>query len=95
MKSNNVYNVEPHWRPQFFVCPMCAFNYTVYGKVEDLYEDMAYILIKANRTDLADARVTLNHLQSKKEVFWAGIDMESQAELHRLYDMDFIAGGYT
>ena len=49
--QGNLYSVNEHWRPQSACCPLCAFNYSVYGKYEDLYEDTAYIIIKSGQKE--------------------------------------------
>lgn len=37
---------DQHWRPQHGECPLCLFNFTIYGKVEEIFEDTAYFALK-------------------------------------------------
>ena len=46
------FNVDVHWRPYNARCSYCDIPYNVIGRVETFEEDVQYILLKQNLTDI-------------------------------------------
>lgn len=47
----NYKKVDTHWRPQHSFCAYCVFNYSVYSKLEENYQDSVYYFKKSGNID--------------------------------------------
>ena len=51
-KFNSPCSVNEHWRPYNAICLYCDINYNVIGRVETFEEDVRYIFLKTNLTEM-------------------------------------------
>lgn len=97
---DGVLEADVHWLPQGTLCPFCAFNFTVYAKMENLWEDTAYFMLKAGLTHLMDPGLKKNptrkndHLEYQR-LFWSSVHPQSIDILFQIYEMDFQMFDYS
>ena len=62
-KSYNLpcFNIDVHWRPYNARCLYCDIPYNVIGRVETFEEDVQYILLKQNLTDIISLNASSLH----------------------------------
>ena len=94
-KQKNWYNINIHWRPQIALCPFCAFEYKVYGKLDTHEEDTAYILHKTNLTHLSsignvnvDPKNTKLSHGERRNQFWKAVNPDFIPALQKMYRKD-------
>ena len=46
------FNIDPHWRPLNSKCTYCDIPYNLIGNMETFEEDVQYILLKQNLTNI-------------------------------------------
>ena len=104
--KEDVFSVNEHWRPQHLHCPFCAFDYDIYGRMEDLEEDTAAVLIRSGNKDffkgagsgsLGDLRVNGHSLMGQKTTnwFWRNVAEDLRWEIRKLFQKDFDLFGYA
>eukprot|EP00095_Tigriopus_kingsejongensis_P011975 maker-scaffold906_size82779-snap-gene-0.13 protein:Tk11975 transcript:maker-scaffold906_size82779-snap-gene-0.13-mRNA-1 annotation:"1 transposase" len=87
-------DIDYHWRPQHGSCPFCRFNFTMYAKMENLQEDTAYLLQKANLTAKIkpDRHENLSRSggigSSKDHRFWSRVPGSIIKKMYDLYLLD-------
>ena len=94
--------IDGHWRPQVAICPFCGMRYNVYGRLETILEDTAYILMKSNLTDLLEigkangspVNKTISREQRSNK-FWMDVNSTMIEQLYQIYEMDFKLFGYN
>ena len=94
--------IDGHWRPQVAICPFCGMRYNVYGRLETILEDTAYILMKSNLTDLLEigkangspVNKTISREQRSNK-FWMDVNSTMIQQLYQIYEMDFKLFGYN
>lgn len=90
-----------HWRPQHGSCPFCRFNFSVYSKMEDLHEDTAFVVQKANLTSKIKPELHKNLSQSggkgssKEHRFWSRVHGKMILDIFNLYYLDNYLWDYT
>jgi len=67
-KSYNLpcFNIDVHWRPFNARCLYCDIPYNVIGRVETFEEDVQYILLKQNLTDIISLNSSSLHTHKSK-----------------------------
>jgi hypothetical protein len=103
--TNSLVYADPHWRLEVVSCPFCAINFTVIGRLEELNEDIAYIMHKTNIFDLLDINLHANPSDiyvkktettqlSKEAIFWSEVSAQLVLDLYQLYKLDFNTFSY-
>ena len=104
LSSADVFRVNAFWRPQHLHCPFCAFDYDVYGRLEDLAEDTAAVLIRSGNKEFfrgfgREIKVNDSGGQKKKEKggdwFWQSVPESLRQEVQAVFQEDFDLFGYA
>ncbi len=79
---------DPHWTPQYRLCPFCEAQYDVYAKMEELDVDSEYFLLKTDASERIATRQFVNpSLQAKRKHLKPQLLSEERIEEKRRNDV--------
>ena len=99
VKHSGIDSLDPHWRPQTSLCPFCADNFDVVGKMETFEEDRDFLLevlkVKHSKTSTKIHDNQVNKPKSAEEEFLSKISPKLREEILFIYRHDFDMLGYS
>ena len=85
-----------HWKPVYWLTLPCAYNYTVYGKLETFSEDSDYIIKKFNFKGVEIASRNRGRGEPDPETtYYQQINKEELEALYHIYQLDFLVFDYS